>query len=200
MTASALVSLSLAAAIAVAAPQASAQTTPAAPAQAPVDMTLASRVVPQYQLLKRHLTRMVEVMPAEHYTFRPTPEMRTFAENVAHLLSANVNQCGALIGRRHELGGQDLTKTLSTKEQLTKATTDIFAFCDEYFNALTTDAPFTSSYFSTQIRRDGQLVPVRVPHGAMITSLIGHSNEMYGYMAVYLRLKGIVPPSSEPSR
>ena len=32
----------------------------------------------------------------------------------------------------------------------------------------------------------------------MHTPLIGHSQEEYGYMAIYLRLKGIVPPSSDP--
>ena len=54
--------------------------------------------------------------------------------------------------------------------------------------------------FITAIVREGQRVPVKVPHGSMMTSLVAHNNEMYGYPSMYLRLKGIVPPSSDPRR
>jgi hypothetical protein len=48
--------------------------------------------------------------------------------------------------------------------------------------------------------REGQRTPAKVQAGASATAFLAHNNEMYGYMAVYLRLKGIVPPSSEPRK
>ena len=136
-------------------------------------------------------------MPAEAYGFRPMPEMRTFAGDIGHLVMANLNQCGNLLGKRHALAGQDLSTSLVTRDESLKALADSFAFCDEYFTQLKEDAQLTGTFYDVSITREGQRVPMRVAHGAMVTSFLAHNNEMYGYMAVYLRLKGIVPPSSE---
>jgi hypothetical protein len=172
-----------------------------APQQAPLpsEMSMTSRAVAYYNMSKTMLTRLAEKMPAEHYGFQPTPEMRTFAANIGHIASANVNQCGTLLGTKHPLSGQDLSKTLTTKADAVKALADTFAFCDQYFTKLKDDAALTGEYFSTVVMREGQKAPIKVAHGGIVTSFIAHNNEVYGYMAVYLRLKGIVPPSSEPA-
>lgn len=164
----------------------------------PIEMSMASRIVSQYQYTRSMVTRLVEKMPAEHYGFQPAPDMRPFAASVAHLAMANLNQCSNLLGRRHERAGQDLTKTVTTKDAALAVIGESFVACDEFFTAVTADAALTSQYFSTAIQRDGQRTPAKVAHGAIAASLIAHNSEMYGYLAVYLRLKGIVPPSSEP--
>jgi hypothetical protein len=172
------------------------------PAQTPAPEVrlLAPMVAQQYTSLKRLLTAMADKMPADAYAFRPTPEMRSFAGSVGHLVMANLNQCGNLLGTRHALAGQDLSKSLVARDESLKALADSFAFCDEYFTQLKDDAQLTGSFYDVSIPRNGQRVPTRVAHGAVVTSFLVHNNEMYGYMAVYLRLKGIVPPSSEPRR
>ena len=164
----------------------------------PSEITLTNRSVAYYNLAKTMLTRLADKMPAEHYGFQPTPEMRTFAANIGHIAMSNVNQCGNLLGKKHALTGQDLSKTLTTRADAVKALAETFAFCDEYFTQLQDDAALTNEHFSTAVMRDGQKVGVKVAKGGIVTSFIAHNNEMYGYMAVYLRLKGIVPPSSEP--
>jgi hypothetical protein len=75
----------------------------------------------------------------------------------------------------------------TTKAEFVKALADSFAFCDDAFASLT-DA--TAMQMVTRGR--GQQTRAWV-----LADLIAHSNEMYGTAAVYLRAKGIVPPSTD---
>jgi hypothetical protein len=61
--------------------------------------------------------------------------------------------------------------------------------CDSLFSSLT-DADL---HKMVGAGRGGQRMELSIIQGPILE----HSQEMYGYMAVYLRLKGIVPPSSE---
>jgi hypothetical protein len=173
---------------------------PQAPPADPVDITVAYAIKTQYESIRGMMTRLADKMPAEHYAFQPAPEIKTFAASLAHIVGSNIGQCGVLNGRKHELAGQDLSKTMTTKEPLVAALKQSFAFCDEYFNTLTDNGPLTSKTFDSFTMREGQRVPAKVQAGASATAFLAHNNEMYGYMAVYLRLKGIVPPSSEPRK
>ena len=185
-------------AIAATAAPAGAQTAP--PAQPQTEMRdLAPTLVQQYDSIKSLLTKTVDKMPADAFGFQPTPEMRTFAGTVGHIVSSNIGQCSSLLGRKHALSGQDLSKTLKTKEETVKAVADSFAFCDEYFSQLKTNAQLTDTYYSVNVTRNGQPVTFKIAHGASVAGFIAHNNEEYGYLAVHLRLKGIVPPSSEPA-
>jgi hypothetical protein len=145
------------------------------------------------------LTKTADKMPAEAYAFQPTPEMRTFAGNLGHILSSDISQCGTLLGRKHALSGQDLSKTLTTKAEVVKAAADTFAFCDEYFLKLDETTPLADSYVNMNGRRNGQPIVFKVSSGANVVHFLTHNNEEYGYLAVYMRLKGIVPPSSTPA-
>lgn len=167
---------------------------PAAPP--PVAVPIARLFKLQYDTVKNYLVTMAERMPAEHYGFQPAPEVRTFAAAVGHIAGANLNQCGNLTGRKHEMAGQDLEKTLTAKEPLVGALKAGFAFCDEYFNTLSDNAPLLAT-FPSQTLQDGKRLPAVVEKGASAAAFLSHNFEMYGYMAVYLRLKGLVPPSSE---
>lgn len=151
----------------------------------------------QWQSVRDLLKRMADKMPAEYYSFRPTPEMKPFAATLAHVVSSNVNTCSNLLGRTHALTAKPLDTTLTQKAELVAALQSTSAFCDEYFAKLTTGAQLSDSFYETSFVREGTKTEVKAAHGVLVSSLIGHANEVYGYMAVYLRLKGIVPPSSE---
>jgi len=104
-----------------------------------------------------------------------------------------------LLGKKHELSGKDLSKTLIAKEETVKALNDAFTFCDEYFGQLKTNVQLTDSYISAPVNTATGPKVFKIAHGASITGFLVHNNEEYGYLAVYMRLKGIVPPSSEPA-
>lgn len=161
------------------------------------EMLWPAGATPQWQAVRDLLKRMAEKMPAEYYNFRPTPEMKTFAANLAHIVSGNVNTCSNLLGKTHPLTSKPLETTLTQKAELVAAVQATSEFCDEYFARLSTASQLSDSFFETSFVREGTKTEVKVAHGVLVTSLIAHANEVYGYMAVYLRLKGIVPPSSE---
>jgi uncharacterized damage-inducible protein DinB len=139
-----------------------------------------------YEAVKRNLSAMVEKMPEEHFTFRPVPEIRSFGESVAHVADAQARNCNLVSGAGSKTLGADKKKT---KAELLAALKESFAICDAAFAALT-DAG--ASEMVKMGQSDFQLSKL-----SLLVSMISHSNEQHGYMAVYLRLKGIVPPSTE---
>ena len=152
---------------------------------------LSSEVRWSYGVIKNNLLKLAEKMPAENYGFRPTPEVETFARRVAHIADANMSVCTGLAGERKSLGAASKT----TKADLVAALKESFVACDAVFDALT-DAT-AKEMVSSRLGGPFPPEPTR-SRLATLYNLVRHSNEMYGYMAVYLRLKGIVPPTSAP--
>jgi hypothetical protein len=125
-------------------------------------------------------------MPEEHYAFQPTPEIRTFGQLVGHVADSQARNCSAVNGQPKSVDGG----SKKSKADLVSALKESFSICDTAFDSLT-DATAA------------QMVKTARGERSKLGSLAGtvsHSNEEYGYMAVYLRLKGIVPPSSDRSR
>ena len=152
---------------------------------------LSAEVKWMYGTIENNLVKLAEKMPAENYSFRPTPDVETFGRRIAHIADANMNVCTGLNGERKPLGAASKT----SKAELVAALRESFAYCDGVFSSLTdvTAREMVSS-------RLGGPFPPQPTRSRLATlyNLVRHSNEMYGYMAVYLRLKGIVPPTSAP--
>jgi uncharacterized damage-inducible protein DinB len=139
-----------------------------------------------YGAMKRNLTAMADKMPEEHFAFKPTPEIRTFGESVAHVADAQARNCNLVAGAGSKTLDAEKKKT---KAELVAALKESFAICDAAFAALT-DAQASEM---VKVGQSGfQLTKL-----SLLVSMVAHSNEQHGYMAVYLRLKGIVPPSTE---
>jgi hypothetical protein len=156
------------------------------PAPAGKTFTLSGELLQGYQMLQGNLAAAAEKMPDEHYGFRPTPEIKPFGQLVAHVAMAQFGTCAALKGepnpRKDEK--EDATRTKSEAIALLKASA---GYCDPQLTALTEPA-------MTELTKMG---PNQVAKGLLPVSLISHGMEMYGTMSVYLRLKGIVPPTTE---
>jgi len=139
-----------------------------------------------YEAVKRNLSAMVEKMPEEHFAFKPVPEMRSFGESVAHVADAQARNCNLASGAGSKTLDADKKRT---KAELQTALKESFAICDGVFAGLT-DAQ------ANEMVKMGQS-GFQLSRLSLLVSMISHSNEQHGYMAVYLRLKGIVPPSTE---
>jgi DinB family protein len=144
-----------------------------------------------YATIKSNLLKLAEKMPAEHYTFRPTPDVETFGRRVAHIADANMNVCTRLNGEYKPLGAAAKT----SKADLVAALKQSFAYCDGVLDSLT-DAKAMETV-SSSFGGPFPPFPART-RLSTLHNMVRHSNEMYGYMAVYLRLKGVVPPTSAP--
>lgn len=152
-------------------------------AQAP---SVADAVRQMYNTVKNNLLKAADKMPDDGYAYKPTPEERSFGGWVAHVADAQTAGCSRALGTPKTPSAGSKT----TKADLVAALKDSFDTCDAAYAALT-DANASDSIQSFR---------GPTPRLASLAGNVAHDNECYGSMAVYLRLKGIVPPSSEPRR
>src|SRR5262245_44682460 len=91
-----------------------------------------------YNFNKRVIIASAERMPAEHYGFKPSPEVRSYAELIAHVADANYYICGTVSGTPNtQKDIQHTEKTAKTKDEVVKALKASFDYCDAVFNNLT---------------------------------------------------------------
>jgi uncharacterized damage-inducible protein DinB len=167
----------------------SAQTTDA-PYDIALSTSLASMTKSMHATIRRNLAEAAEAMSAEDYAFRPTPDVRTFAQLIGHVVFANYLFCAQATGQ--PMPTTTNPQQLTDKTALVKALNDALALCDKAYEA-TTDENFMQT---VGVRpRVGQ-TPVQTRRGALLMFNVTHNNEHYGNIVVYLRLKGHVPPST----
>jgi uncharacterized damage-inducible protein DinB len=139
--------------------------------------------------IRRNLVEAAESMPAEDYAFKPTPQVRTFAQLIGHVTNANLLFCSAAKGE--PFPSKTNAETLPTKEAALEALKNSLAYCDAAYKDIT-DATFVER---ATIAGFGNK-PTETTRGAILMFNTTHNNEHYGNIVVYLRLKGIVPPST----
>jgi hypothetical protein len=156
----------------------------AARAQAPAN-PLSANFKASWANISGLLMRMAEKMPEENYRFKPSPEMADFGARIAHAVSFNMRGCATAKGETKTV----MFSAAPTKAEVLAAMKETNAYCDSVFNGMT-DADAMSMISGG---RGGPRPKFAILQGTVLE----HSQEMYGYMAPYLRLKGIVPPSSD---
>jgi uncharacterized damage-inducible protein DinB len=139
------------------------------------------------------IVRLADKMPEENYGMRPgtQQEVRTFGQQVTHVATFNFLWCSQAKGEKNPSPG-NLDK-LTSKAEIMKVLNDAFSYCDGVYNGLT-DASGAEVIDITQ-ESGRQTRNLRM---GLLTLNYGHNNEIYGSMVVYLRMKDIVPPASEP--
>jgi uncharacterized damage-inducible protein DinB len=147
------------------------------------DNPLSTELKQNYDQRKGALLAEADRMPDGDYSFKATPEVGTFGSRVAHVADAQMMICSAVKGETKKAD----TAGKTSKADIMAALKASFDYCDGAYDSLT-DAAAT------------QTVKIFGRPQTKLSALWGnlvHDNEMYGYMAVYLRLKGLVPPTSE---
>ena len=176
----------LAAALALAPVAAAAQQAPATP-PAPQTFTLSGNLIRGYQNLQRNLLEAAEKKPEANYSFKATPEVRPFGELIAHVALSQFGSCSTLKGEAAGPHKEDKEDATRTKAELVALLKESSTYCDPLFTSLKDED-------LTTLVKAGQN---QVAKGLFLSGTNIHGNEMYGTMAVYLRLKGIVPPTTE---
>ena len=128
-------------------------------------------------------------MPEADFSFKPgpAPELRNFGMLFGHVANAQFGQCSAAAGVPNPSQGKQLEQELKTKAEFVKALADSFAICDKAFAGLTDQN-------AMEMVKQGQN---EIARSALLAGVVIHSNEMYGTASVYMRAKGLVPPSTE---
>jgi hypothetical protein len=166
------------------APAALAQAPAASPAAAPDPNPLTAEARRAVDRIAGNLLRMAEKMPEEHYGFQAVPEIRPFAATLGHTIDSRTRTCASLSGS----GAQPGASALKTKAELVAAMKASIAECEKAFATLT-DATIVGVVTGGRGGPRSRL--------AAVYGMVAHDNEEYGYLAVHMRLKGVVPPSSE---
>jgi uncharacterized damage-inducible protein DinB len=140
-----------------------------------------------YARLKVNILKAADKMPAEDYSFKPTPDIRTFARVVNHVTEAQLHICGAA-NKTDPTALPKVPPDTADKAAIVEALKASFAECDKAYAGLT-DANMTEMIQAGPMGKRSRL--------GLLWGNVSHDNEQYATLALYMRLKGLVPPSSE---
>lgn len=152
--------------------------------------SLASVAKTMNSTIRRNLADAAEEMPARDYAFRPTPQVRTFGQLIGHVAEANFFFCSQAADKKYPVT-TDYEK-ITDKATLVKDLNESLAYCDAVYGA-TTDANFLDP---VKISYGPGSASSNTVRGAVLMFNVAHNNEHYGNIVVYMRLKGLVPPST----
>ena len=153
---------------------------------APVANPISSTVKTQLARFSKNMVAAAESMPADKYSFKPTPEMNSFAHLVMHIAQSNNGLCAKISGM--EAPEAKLADT-DGKDKLVAALKASFEFCDKAL------ASVDDSKLGTPMTLFGNRPSSR---GTALVVLSDDWYDHYGAEAVYLRLNGILPPTAQP--
>lgn len=146
----------------------------------------AAEVQRSYNGLKANILKAANTMPADVYNFKPIPEVRTFARVLNHVSEAQFHACGAANGTPAS-ALPTVPPEIAEKAAIIQALQESFAECDKAF-AGATDANLADMLPSGSSHRS------RI---GLLWGTVSHDSEQYATLALYMRLKGLLPPSSE---
>lgn len=138
-----------------------------------------------YQMAKQDILRSADKVPDDKYSFRPTDSVRTMGQVFAHVADGQYEFCGAAAGKHDQKG---IEQSAKTKPEIVAALKSAFAYCDAIYSNLTDAqaAEMIPAFGGAKISRLG-----------MLDFNVAHTMEHYGNLVTYMRIEGIVPPSSE---
>ena len=143
----------------------------------------------QFGALTSFVVRSAEKVPAEMYSFRATPEVRSFAELFGHITDAWFAMCSTAAGTKPPRTG--IEKAVTAKADLIAAMNEGIRYCNTVYDGMTDQ------------RGSSETVPFYfgpTPRLSVLYFVVTHTYEHYGNLVTYMRLKNIVPPSSEPAQ
>jgi len=138
-----------------------------------------------YSFVSNAVIGAAQKMPEENYSFKPTPEVRSFGQIVGHVADASNMFCSLSLGESNPAKGIEKTKT--SKAELVAALKDAVAYCNKAFDSMT-DAKGSQTV---------RFMNFDIAKLTVLSLNTAHTDEHYGNMVTYLRIKGIVPPTSE---
>src|SRR5713101_9248450 len=138
-----------------------------------------------YARMKTILVSSAEKMPEENYNFKPTEAVRSYGQIVGHVADAQYNFCSLALGENNP--GLKIEQTKTTKADLIAALKGALAYCDKAYDGMT----------DTSGAQMVKLFGGDMPKLGVLNINNMHDMEHYGNLVTYMRLKNVVPPTSE---
>lgn len=133
----------------------------------------------------RNLVESAEKMPEADYSFQATKDTRTFAGFVGHTINSAYNNCARAKGEANP--NKENLEQATAKAKLVEAAKAVQTYCNEVF-AAQTDASLSEMVAMGQNQ---------APRAQALIGIISHNMNEYGQMVILMRLKGVVPPTTE---
>ena len=131
-----------------------------------------------FNVVRRNLEASADAMPADKYSFKLTDGQMSFAQWLVHSIQRNYSDCATLKGEAVPAGERQAAG-LKEKAEVVKALKDSFAYCADALQNMTDQKAGSSA-----------------PMSMAFLHLLAHNNEICGNVVGYLRVSGIVPPST----
>ena len=141
----------------------------------------------EWQMLSGWISKAAEQMPEADYAFQPTPDVRTFGQLIGHLAGSQNLICSNALSETPKAGEDDIEKSVKTKAGLVAAFRASTEFCTRAYSQADAALGGATVLFGSPSTRLAALVRNTV-----------HDGEHYGNIVTYMRIKGMVPPSSQP--
>jgi len=144
---------------------------------------LSTAIKHSYDNDKLNILEAAEKVPEDAYSFKPTPDIRTFAEVLNHIASSQMHTCSTVLGSSMSYSAP---ADNASKANVVAALKASFEECDRAYGSMTdtTGMQTVKSYRG------------EVPKLVALMMNNEHDSDEYGVLTVYMRLKGIVPPST----
>lgn len=144
------------------------------------------QMIAEWQRAKTYTKSYLDAMPEDGYSFKPTPEMRTFAAQMLHLADGNYFFASSASGKPSTFGQKSVEKTIpQTKTATTKAVMDSYDFVISCIQGM------TDGQFGEIAESEGH----KVGRGAILFKAFEHQTHHRGQTVAYLRMKGVTPPA-----
>lgn len=137
-----------------------------------------------WQSVHNNIQRAAEQLPESLYSYRPTPQVRSFAEQFGHIAGSEFMFCAAARGDAPR-AEDDVESKVKDKVGLVKALKDAAAYCAVAYNMTDAEGAAMVDLFGRRSKLD-----------VLVFNAL-HDGEHYGNLVTYLRMKGLVPPSSQ---
>lgn len=151
--------------------------------------TSIEEIVKDWERAKAYTKEYLDAMPAESYGLKPTPEMRSFAQQMLHLTDANYGFASAATGVASPIGmGESEKSTDQSKENVTKL---VLAGYDFVISSVKTMTP---AQLEEATKLFGQFDMSRA---TALSKCFEHQTHHRGQTTVYIRLAGATPPQEK---
>ena len=147
--------------------------------------TILGDLLKDWERQKETMMQIADAMPEDKFGYKSTPPQRSYGEQVMHIATVNVDVL-------KWIGGQTPAPSFTAESAETKADM-LMAMADSYDFGIALLKEQTDTTITQTI--DGRFLGPST-RARIFWFLLGHSMDIYGQMAVYLRLNGIVPPAS----
>lgn len=149
----------------------------------------AEEMVKEWERAKAYTKEYLDAMPEAGYSLKPTPEMRSFAEQMLHLTDANYGFAAAVTGEKSPVGfGESEKATDKSKANTTKL---VLAGYDYVIASI---RKLTPAQMNEKIKLFDRF---EMTKGSAIAKLFEHQTHHRGQTTVYIRLAKGTPPQEK---